>query len=152
MDGYLHQAQRLEIQGISQTTKEYVDSTRKHFPGRQNPDIPRPTTCKQQSAFVGSKCLYGEITGCRERRGRGQKGRIWNARQGPGQGGYAMLVCWNFILQAVRKDTFRFAFYKGCSGTIMRMNQRDPSLQQQTWFANRYSTLQKKTQRPELML
>jgi len=38
------------------------------------------------------------MTRYRERRSGGHRGRIWNAWQGPGQGGYAMLVCWNFIL------------------------------------------------------
>lgn len=49
-----------------------------------------------------------------------------------------MLVCWSFMLEAMRRDTFRFAFYRGVSGSIMRMNWRDRNLQWETWFADGY--------------
>lgn len=38
------------------------------------------------------------------------------------KGGYAMQVCWNFVLKAIRRDMFRFASHKEVSGSILRMN------------------------------
>lgn len=50
---------------------------------------------KMARCFVGSKSSYDWMTGYGDRRSGGHKGRVWKTWRGPGQGAYAMLVCWN---------------------------------------------------------